>query len=263
MKTGTDMAQSQKTNTLRRTASAISVALIACLAGCTAPAQNTSLPAPAVSSAATANTRPVKVLVVDAIASPGIVELDTSPGVQAQRSVDGITPQQAASKDVLAVQSALSDTLVKKIQAMGLPAERAPAGTLPKSGELAVTMQVTSIQEGNRARRTVIGLGAGKASVQGSATLLRGTTAGPEVLQTYATSANSGRMPGLGIGVAAAGVKSATTVISGAAHGTEELENSPVAEEATKIANHLATNLGKYFAAQNWIAPSAVPGTSF
>jgi hypothetical protein len=219
--------------------------LAACLTGGTAHAQTSA--------------RPARVLVVDATASPAVVQLDPSPGMQAQRAAAGVTPAQAAAADILAVQTALSDTLVQKITAMGLQAVRMPAGSQPAPGELAVTIQITAIQEGNRARRTVIGLGAGKVSVQGIATLLQGTSAGPEVLQTYTSNASSGRMPGLGIGAAASGVKSATTAASGAAHGASELDN-PVAEEATKAANRLAANLGQYFAVQNWISPSAVPG---
>jgi hypothetical protein len=240
-----------KANGARRAAAAFAFAFafIACVAGGAAQADNASPPG--------------QILVVDATASPGIVQLDPSPGGQAQRAAAGVTPQQAAAADVLSVQTALSDTLVQEIQAMGLQAARAPAGSVPGPGELAVTVQITSIQEGNRVRRTVIGLGAGKVSVQGIATLLRGTSAGPEVLQTYTSNASSGRMPGLGIGAAASGVKSAATAVSGAAHGAAEIESSPVAEEAAKLANHLATNLGQYFAAQGWIAPSAMPGAAF
>ena len=246
----------QKTKTPLSAASAISaisLALLACLIG-PAHADNTGQPVPMASPA-----RPIRILVVDAGASPNIVQLDTSPGVAAQRNAAGITPLQAADQDILAVQTALSDTLVKNIQAMGLPAERVPAGTSPGPGELAVTTQITAIQEGSRARRTVIGLGAGKDSVQASALLLRGTGAAPEMLRSFTASANSGRMPGMGIGIAATGVKSATTALSGAAHGVSELDNSPVAKDAAKLANHLSTSLGQYFAAQNWIAPSAVP----
>lgn len=244
MKNGTGGAQGMKLRTSRRAALVTSLVSIACLLG----------------GAAHASGRPTKILVVDAAAPPGIVQLDTSPGMQAQRNAEGITPQQAAVNDVLAVQAALSNTLVKKIDAMGLQAERVPSGTTPAPGELAVTMQIDSIQEGNRARRTAIGFGAGKVQVQGSAMLLRGTSTGTEVLKTYASSANSGRMPGLGVGVAAAGVKSATTALSGAAHGMGEVENSPVAEEATKVASRLAAGLGQYFAAQGWIPATAVPG---
>lgn len=257
-----DMRAHEKTHLRWRTACALAVAFIACLAGGAAHADNFSPPAPAASSAAAASARPAQILVVDATTSPGIVQLDPSPGVQAQRAAAGVTPQQAAAADVLAVQTALSDTLVQKLQAMGLQAKRVPAGSLPGPDELAVTMQITSIQEGDWARRTVIGLGAGRVSVQGIATLLLGTNAGPEILQTYTSSANSGRMPGMGIGAAASGIKSATTAVSGAAHGAAALENSPVADEATKVANRLAVSLGQYFAAQSWIAPSAVPGAA-
>jgi Domain of unknown function (DUF4410) len=230
---------------------------LAVVAGCTTRIANTSTQGP---PTVAASARPTRVLVADFAAAPGIVQLDTSPGVEVERAASGTAPQQAAAQDIRDVQSALSDTLVQRIQAMGLPAIRVPAGTMPGPDELLVSGQITAIEEGSRARRTVIGFGAGKTSVQGNAALLRGSASGPQVLQTYSTSANSGRMPGMGVGAAAGGAKSAASVISGGAHAAGEVTRTPVGDQAATIAKHLATNLGQFFAQQNWIAASAVPG---
>lgn len=248
-----------KINPARNVTAGVALALAAFLAGCSTQVNNETSAMPPALVAPAASPRPARILVTDFAASPGIVQLDPSRGAQAQRAASGMSPRQAAISDVLGVQTSLSDALVQKIEAMGLPAVRVPAGTMPGAGEILVTGQITSIQEGNRARRVIIGLGAGKAVVQGSAELLRGTATGPLVLQTYSTSANSGRMPGMGVGAAASGVKSAGTAISGAAHGASEIAHTPVEEEAVHIANHLSVELGQYFAAQNWIPASAVP----
>lgn len=240
----------------RRAAALLLLSSLELVAGCSAQVTDTSSNIPSA-----ANKRPPKVLVADFRALPGAVQLDLSPGVQLQRSSAGISPAQAEAEDIADVQNTLSDSLVEKIQAMGLPAARVPAGTMPGPGEALVTGQITSVSEGNRARRTIVGFGAGKVSVEGNAELLLGTASGPELLQSYSTNANSGRMPGMGMSAAAGGVESAATAVSGSVHGVEEAKRSPVAQEATKMAGNLAVSLGQYFAAQNWIPASAVPST--
>jgi Domain of unknown function (DUF4410) len=203
--------------------------------------------------------RPTQVLVADFTAMPGIVQLDTSPGARMQRSAAGYSRVNAGAQDIAGVQATLSDTLVKEIQAMGLPAIRVAAGTQAGVDEVLITGQITAIDEGNRARRTVIGFGAGKSFVQGIATLSRGTTAGPEQLQSYNLSANSGRLPGMGVGAAAGGIKSAATIVSGGAHAAGEVKNTPVDNQAARIAEILSDHLRQYFTSQHWIAASAVP----
>jgi hypothetical protein len=201
--------------------------------------------------------RPDKILVADFSIEPGAVHLDNSPGVLVQRQTQGITDQGAAALDAQDVQGALSDTLVQKLQAMGFVAERVAAGTQPGPRELAVTGQVTAIHEGSRARRTVVGFGAGKSYVQGQAELLRGTPGGVEWLQTYRLDANSGRMPGMGIGAAAGGAQAAGTAISGSLHVAGEMRRTPAGREAAHLADDLSTRLGQYFVAQHWISGSA------
>jgi hypothetical protein len=232
--------------------------LAAGLAACSTHVTNTTgaAYAPPVAAAAPAPA-PTVILVAYFPASPTNVQLDTSPGATLQRQGAGLSVPAAQAKDVQDVQSAISDTLVQKIQAMGLQAQPVGAGALPPPGAVMVTGQISAIAEGNRARRTVIGFGAGSSAVQGTATLVRvNATGGYDVLQSFTLSASSGRMPGLGVGVAAGG---ASAVVSGAAHAAGEVERTPVGQQAASIADHLASSLGAYFAAQGWIPASAVP----
>jgi hypothetical protein len=228
------------------------------LAGCSTRVTNTTNAAyapPAV--AATPAPAPTEILVAFSPASFANVQLDTSPGAVLQRQQAGLSIPAAQAKDVQDVQSAISDTLVQKIQSMGLQAQPVGAGALPPAGSVMVTGQITAIAEGNRARRTVVGFGAGASAVQGTATLVRvNATGGYDVLQSFNLSASSGRMPGMGVGVAAGG---ASAVVSGAGHAAGEVERSPVGQQAASIADHLAGSLGSYFAAQGWISPNAVP----
>jgi hypothetical protein len=228
------------------------------LANCSTHVTNTtgSAYAPPV-AAATSAPAPTVILVAYFPASSANVQLDASPGAILQRQQAGLSVPAAQAKDVQDVQSAISDTLVQKIQAMGLQAQPVGAGALPPPGSVMVTGQISAIAEGNRARRTVIGFGAGASAVQGAATLVRvNASGGYDVLQSFNLSATSGRMPGMGVGVAAGG---ASAAISGATHVAGEVERTPVGQQAASIADHLAGSLGSYFAAQGWIPPSAVP----
>jgi hypothetical protein len=181
-------------------------------------------------------TPPMQVLVADFTVMPGIVQLDMSREAQMQRSAAGESQVKAGAHDIAGVQAPPSDTLVKEIQARGLPAVRGgAAGTQAGVDEVLIAGQVTAIEEGNRPRRTVNGFGAGKSSVQGTATLSRGTTAGPELLQSYNLSVNSGRMPGMGVGGAAGGITSAATVVSGGAHAVGEVKHTPVDDQAARV----------------------------
>ncbi len=241
-----------RADVVKHGAQAMLLGLAVTISGCDTHVNNaggSNFPA---ASATTAN-RPYKVLVADFPASPDVVQLDTSPGVQLQRAAAQLSASQAKMQDVSEVQDVLATTLVEKIQQMGLSAERVAAGTQPAENELLVSGEITSIQEGNRTRRTVVGLGAGKSVVAGSAELSLGTATGPQLLQNFDVSATSGRMPGMGIGAAAGGVKSAATVLSGGAHAAGEMKATQVEERAASFANHLSASLSQYFAAQHWI----------
>lgn len=230
----------------------VRLGLILSLPGCATHVSNTAAYAPPPAPAAP--LPPARVLVENFTASPGIVQLDTSPGAIVKRQAAGLSAEAAQQKDVADVQSAITETLVQDIKAMGLPAVAAAPGTSPGPSDLMVTGQIAAINEGSRARRVVVGFGAGKSSVTGNAQLLRGVSGGsPAMLQTYNFSADSGHMPGMGVGAAAGGAKSAATAVSGAAHAEGEVERSPAGQHGETIAKQLAGELGAYFTSQGWI----------
>lgn len=107
-----------------------------------------------------------------------------------------------SSADVQRQQSALktreqlADALVRELRSQGIPALRGP---VPDGRDaLVVEGRFESIDAGNRRRRTLIGLGAGKSEVKASVTVLFQPAHGaPQPLGTFSSSANSGRLPGM------------------------------------------------------------------
>ena len=205
---------------------------------------------------------PRRVVVTDFAVSPGDVRLDTGVAADLQRDITGETKPQAVLAAERSAQAALRDTLIKRLTAYGLPVEYLPRGAVPPRFSLLVQGQIVSVNEGNRTRRLLIGLGAGRSSVTADAQLyyIRNPSA-PEFLQSYAGSANSGRMPGAAetMGVGAATDRLAeTAAVSAAAHTGVEIYGTSDAANAGKLADALARQIGRYAVMQGWLPPGAV-----
>ncbi|HKC95934.1 MAG TPA: DUF4410 domain-containing protein, partial [Nitrospira sp.] len=102
------------------------------------------------------------------------------------------------------VQTVAADELVERIQNLGLPAQRVSATTPLPKGSLGITGQFLDVDEGNRARRLVIGFGSGQSKVDIRVQLygygLDPSRSEPETAPTklleFETHADSGSMPG-------------------------------------------------------------------
>ena len=109
--------------------------------------------------------RPDRVLVYDFAISPEQVSLNRGLFSRLGRDVSSasVTDEELAIGREVA--DGFANELVKRIQLLGLPAERVDATQVAPPGTLAITGQSLSIDEGNRMRRTLIGFGAGQSEV--------------------------------------------------------------------------------------------------
>ncbi|MGH7072327.1 MAG: DUF4410 domain-containing protein [Acetobacteraceae bacterium] len=229
--------------------------LLVSLAACATHIQDTTA-----ASAPGTMPPPARVLVYDFTIDSQNVALDTSLRARlSQISVgDAAEEGQAIAAEV---QNTIAETLVRQIQAMGLPAMRAGPGTTPSPDDLAVRGRITRISAGNETRRRVIGFGAGKSEIDAAAELLRSSPGGPTLLQSYIAEANSGHTPGLALGGASAAAGHAGAAIGGTTVGAASRARSGLSAEAEHIAERIATNLGQFFKQQGWVDASAVPPT--
>jgi Domain of unknown function (DUF4410) len=124
--------------------------------------------------------------------------------------------------------------------------------------------QIVSVDEGNRTRRTLIGLGAGASSIAVDAQVLyrRPEVQRPQLLEAFTASGNSGRAPGMAetLGVGAAADRLATSAVVGAGlHGVGERRRTGSDDNARRIADALAPQIGQLFARLGWIPPPPNP----
>ena len=202
--------------------------------------------------------RPDMVLVYDFAVSPEQVSLNRGLFARLGRDVSSADVTEAETKIGREVADGFAVELVKRIQRLGLPAERATADRVAPPGTLAITGQFLAIDEGNRMRRTMIGFGAGQSEVRALAQVALQTAHGPLLAEEFETSGASARTPGvapmIGPGLAvrgAAGVASSVAV-SGGVHALSE-RRTEVEADARRIADELAKQLGKFFVRHGWI----------
>jgi hypothetical protein len=166
--------------------------------------------------------------------------------------------QQAALK----AREQLADNLVHQLQAIGVPAMRvdgpAPAGR----NALIVEGQFEKIDAGNRRRRILIGLGAGKSEVGATvAVLYRPANGTPQPLVTFSAKADSGHMPGVaetaGVG-AVAGQVATSAAVSGSLHGVSEGKHDTVSSDTAKLAKNIAKQLTEASEKHGWLSGAAL-----
>jgi hypothetical protein len=207
--------------------------------------------------------KPERVLVYDFAVTPDAVRLNSGPIARIRQRLSD-TPQTEEELQVgREVAAALSEALVERISALGLPAERASHGQPLAEGALAVEGQFVSIDEGNRLRRMFIGFGLGKTEVRTLAQVYLGTDGGRHLVQEFETTAEGSKLPGMaammGAGAAARGATGLATAagVSGGARTAGEFREG-VTAAARRTADSLVQHLVQFFAAQGWIAPEAV-----
>jgi hypothetical protein len=198
--------------------------------------------------------RPERIVVYDFVVSASDVKLNSGPGARLVRLVSR-DPQSAEQEKVgRDVARAFSERLVREINELGLPAERAvgsahavPAGTLGVDG------QFVSIDEGNRARRLVIGFGAGGSEVTAHVQVYLGMSAGPVLVEQFETKAESSRKPGAAVTLGAGAAIGAGMAVGGAAAGALETQ-AGVEADARRTAQAVAKQLAEFFGREGWIA---------
>ena len=227
--------------------------LLALIAGCA----STSVRPVSTYSGATL-PKPGRVLVIDFAVSPDQVSINRGLFASGAQESDGPAPNAEELKLGQEVATALSEELVKRIAALGLTTQRAPAGTKAERGTMVIQGRFVSIDEGSRVKRMVIGFGAGSTVVKTFTEVYVGSPNGPVLAQRFETEAKSAPTPGLVMGgpAVAAGKAAAAGVHAAVKVATETRKG--VAADAARTAEGLAKQLGEFFVAQGWISRDAL-----
>jgi Domain of unknown function (DUF4410) len=114
-----------------------------------------------------------------------------------------------------------------------------------------------TIDAGNRRRRTLIGLGAGKSEVSSTVQIVYQPAGGaPRVVQSFTANADSGKMPGMveTAGVGAAAGTAATAAAAGAGlHGVTETKRAGVSDDAKRLADAVAKQIARFGVEAGWM----------
>ena len=204
--------------------------------------------------------KPDRVLIYDFAVSEKDIKLNTGIGARLANMATGANENEEQVKVGKAVAKALSESLVKELNSLGLPVERATPGTRLNDKTVAIHGQFLTIDEGNRARRMVIGFGLGGTEVRTKVQVFQGPEPTPALLEEFETQAESSKKPGMGpmagVGVAATGAASSAAVAGGVGAATEF--NQTVEGDAKRTAKEIAKPLSRFFASQGWIGPEKI-----
>jgi len=147
--------------------------------------------------------------------------------------------------------------LVKEILNLGMPAERANTGPQPSMGDLLIKGAFVSMDEGSKAKRMLIGFGAGSAELKTHVQAYQITAQGPRRLGEGEVKTSGGKMPGMLVPVgagAAAGRMAVSAAVSGGVNVTQERGPESLESAAKRTAQEITKALSRAFAQQGWIS---------
>jgi hypothetical protein len=177
-------------------------------------------------------------------------------------SAEGETASEKSAQIARDVSESLADALVQQINSLGIPARRAGAGESGPDDAVVISGYFIDVNQGNRAQRLVIGLGAGQATVDTQVYVRQHTRKGWRPVVDFTTHADSGAMPGaaitMGAGAAAQGGATAGMAAANVGMSGVKAYRSSVDQMAGRSADRAADTLSQVFAQQGWISPDRV-----
>jgi len=201
--------------------------------------------------------RPQLILVHDYQVSPDEVQLDSAVSSRVKRAAKGTPKTEDQLKVEQEVSRTLTTTLVDEIRKLGIPAEPARMAAPVAGPMLSIEGQVVSINEGNKAKRLVIGLGSGASEVRTLTQVYEVTSVdGHHLVEDFYTTAKSSRKPGFGpmAGMGAAAGLAASRVAAAGGVGVATSLSQTVEADVRHGAKQIAKELAKLFVEQGWIA---------
>src|SRR5271166_802153 len=188
---------------------------------------------PEVTNAPISTGPPTQIVVYDFAVNASDVSLNSSIIQRAYRDVSNSSTGQDQLQIANQTAHALASDLVQQLTAKGLNGVNLSRGTqAPPGNILMIDGQFVDIDEGNRLRRTVIGLGAGASKLDTSVQVFQSAHGTSEPILEFTTHADSGKMPGAAImgapGMAVGGTAAiASAAANVAAGGVKAYRSTP------------------------------------
>jgi hypothetical protein len=174
---------------------------------------------------------------------------DLAPDVQGSY-VDGATSaQNARIGRELGIK--VADYLVEEINEMKVPAEVGSAATQPRIGDIVIRGHFESIEQGNSARRWVVGFGSGKAELRTVVAAYQMTNYGLKRIGGGTVDTAGGKGPGL---VTAATANPVGLIVAGAAKVEGEASGRTTIDGAAeRTADKIAERIEQRMEDEGWI----------
>jgi hypothetical protein len=196
--------------------------------------------------------KPDKTLIYNFNVPAEVVSMDQSAAARLQRRrLQRRDADADSSPEELArqVQAAFAKTLASELQKLTMPLETAPAddAAIPPH-TLIVHGEFTTINQGNKTKRMMIGFGRGASDVQAHVTVSLTTDAQLVVLSEFNLKSKSGKKPG------AAATMGVGSVAIGAAAGGVGDRKASVEADTSRMAKAVAQQIREVLISQKWIA---------
>jgi hypothetical protein len=213
--------------------------------------------------------RPSRVLVYDFAVTKAQVKENQGLLQGTVNDFEGTTTYQHMGEIADEVRKVAAEEMVKDIQNLGLPAERAASYTPIPRGAVGITGQFLNVDEGNKAKRLVVGFGQGQSKVDIRIQLYGfglNRTGEPETAATklveLETHADSGAMPGAivtgPVGAAAAGGVTAGVAAANIGMGAIKGYRSAMGAMTSRSTDQAAAYFSEYFSKNGWISSDKV-----
>ncbi len=206
-------------------------------------------------SGASPLAKPTAIVVYSFAATPEEVELNHAVLNRVRMRMSGAQDDEKAKLSRKIVDE-FSESLIKDLQKTGLPVSRGIAGELPADHTLAVQGDFLLIDEGNRTRRMVIGLGAGSSKVEANVQCFLKQPARNVVVTEFRATSQSSRKPGAAETMGAGAAPEVSAAVSGATELKQGAEG-----DTDRMAKAIAKQITKAMTAQGWIEPVPQSGS--
>jgi hypothetical protein len=197
--------------------------------------------------------RPNQIWVYDFAASPADVPPESALAGQSAYAGPE-TPDQLAQGRQLGAE--IAGQLVQQINALGMPAAIASAGTRPQLNDIVIEGSILSVQTGNAAERVTIGFAAGDTELKVAVEGFHMTASGLHEIGSADLSAKGAETPGAAFGLAtmlATHNPAGFIVSTGMKAYGEESGSDTIQGRAKQIAKQIAEKLKTRFQQQGWI----------
>ena len=198
--------------------------------------------------------RPQHILVYDFVATTGDVPSESALAGQYAEHPTPQTDEQIAVGRELGAE--IATKLVDEIRAMGLPAERGTAETVPEVNDIVIRGYLISIQKGSVAKRLAIGFGSGTSELSTAVEGFQMTPQGLRKLGSGTLESEGSKGPGAGLGVAgllATGNPIGLIVSGGLKIYGEESGKSTIKGRAEQTAKEIGAKLRQRFEQEGWV----------